>query len=82
MKQFIKNIFTYSKKDFSHLGTRLVKTSKFKTEVTGFKDFFSMYGVFNMTGMGILSEPAITIPGVLTFNGIDNTIPSVNAFLS
>ena len=41
-----------------------------------------MYGVFNTTGMGILSEPGITIPGVLTFNGIDTSIPTVKAFLS
>lgn len=31
-----------------------------------------MYGVFNITGMGVMSEPEITITGVFTLNGINN----------
>ena len=54
----------------------------FKTEITGVTDFYSAFGTYKMSGMGILTEPGAKIPVTLTIDAIDLTNPSNIAFLT
>lgn len=45
-------------------------------------DFYSMYGVYNMSSMDILSQPGINIPVSITVFSINLEVPSVRKFIS
>ena len=39
---------------------------EFPTRINGMMDFYSMYGVYNMSSMDIFSQPGINIPVSIT----------------
>lgn len=64
------------------LSTDPLSTGIFRTEITGVTDFYSAFGTYKMSGMGILTEPGAKIPVTLTIDAIDLTNPSNKAFLT
>ena len=55
---------------------------KFKTEIIGVTDFFSAYGTYNMSGMGLISDPGAELNVELTVYGIDMQVPSNREYIS
>ena len=55
---------------------------EFPTKITGVTDFYSAYGTYKMSGMGILTKPGEKIAVTLTIDAIDFTNPSNIAFLT
>lgn len=49
---------------------------QFATEILGVTDFFSAYGTYNMSGMGLLTAPGNEIVVALTIDAVDWNIPS------
>lgn len=48
----------------------------FATEILGVTDFFSAYGTYNMSGMGLLTAPGNEIFVALTIDAVDWNVPS------
>ena len=65
----------------SEINFRL-KTQDDVTEITGVTNFYSAYGTFNMSGMGLLTQPDSEIMISLIVSGIDMTVPSNAAYLN
>ena len=59
-----------------------LKTQDDVTEITGVTNFYSAYGTFNMSGMGLLTQPDSEIMISLIVSGIDMTVPSNAAYLN
>ena len=59
----------------SEINFRL-KTQDDVTEITGVTNFYSAYGTFNMSGMGLLTQPDSEIMISLIVSGIDMTVPT------
>mgnify|MGYP006950275311 CR=1 FL=1 len=54
----------------------------FNTDILGMRDFYSMFGTFEMINMLILSEPGINIFVSITVNAIDIRVPSTQQYLA
>lgn len=51
------------------------------TKITGVTNFYSAYGTYNMSGMGLITKPQSEIIVSLTVQGIDIVVPSNAAYL-
>lgn len=58
------------------------KDQKFQTEIIGVTDFYSAYGTFNMSGMGVIAEPDVELPVELRVKAIDLTLPSNKIYVA
>jgi len=56
--------------------------SEFATEILGVTDFFSAYGTYNMSGMGLITAPDNRILVKLSVLGIDLQVPSNRQYLA
>ena len=59
-----------------------VDTAAFATEILGVTDFFSAFGTYNMSGMGLLTAPGNEIIVTLSVYGVDFDVPSNRDYLA
>ena len=52
------------------------------TKILGVTDFFSAYGTYNMSGMGLITAPKNRIFVKLAVQGVDLNVPSNRDYLS
>ena len=56
--------------------------SDYETKILGVTDFFSAYGTYNMSGMGLITSPNNKILVSLTVYGVDMNVPSNRDYIS
>lgn len=56
--------------------------SEYETKILGVTDFFSAYGTYNMSGMGLITAPLNRIKVGLVLSGINLDVPSNRNYLS
>ena len=61
--------------------SEIVDDSVFSTNLIGFKDFYAMFGVFNMSNMEIVSKPGDMVPLLMNVTAIDVNVPVVKRYL-
>lgn len=58
------------------------ENTEYETKIIGVTDFFSAYGTYNMSGMGLVTGPGSDLNVNLTVYGIDLKVPSNREYLS
>ena len=53
----------------------------FATKITGVTNFYSAYGTYNMSGMGLITSPGNKIIVSLGVDGVDLQVPSTADYL-